>query len=113
MKVKFTSKDPYRNDARSVRIRMYTDDQWSAFKSEPSCAEKVPHATQSEQVLMTANRGKGYVAEAAFTMDNSDKERALSGVEAPVVEEVVVSKLVEGEYSEAPSPCECHGQGES
>jgi hypothetical protein len=76
MKVKFTSKDPYRNDARSVRIRMYTDDQWSAFKSEPSCAEKVPHATQSEQVLMTANRGKGYVAEAAFTMDNSDKERA-------------------------------------
>jgi hypothetical protein len=77
MKVTFTSKDPYKNDARSVRIRMYTDDQWSAFKREPSCGEKVAHATQSEEVLMTANQGgKGYVAEGVFTMNNSDKERA-------------------------------------
>lgn len=77
MKVTFTSKDPYKNDARTVRVRMYKDDEWSAFKREPSCGEKVPHATQSEEVLMIANKGKGYVAEArAFTMDNSNNERA-------------------------------------
>ena len=58
---------------------MYKDDEWSAFNREPSCGEKVPHATQSEEVVMKKNdekgAGKGYVNKAMFTMDNSDKER--------------------------------------
>jgi hypothetical protein len=74
MKITFTSKDPYK-DSRTVRIRMYKDDQWPAFKREPSCAEKVPHAIQSKQVLTERIKGKGYVAEEVFIMDNSDEER--------------------------------------
>jgi hypothetical protein len=74
MKVVLTAKTPYIDD-RSVRLRMYKDDQWPVYQKTPACVDKIKHAKSEERVVLSPKRGI-FTTELLMTMENRDEDRA-------------------------------------
>ena len=68
MKVVFKSKEPYQLN-KDLYVRLFRDDQWSAYQKAPSCTEKVPYSITNEQVLTSKVKGH-YEAEVSMQLDN-------------------------------------------